>query len=169
MPDDFSQDLRDLAAGHAPAATIGSADRSFPWSAVLLVLAAIGLWALLMPPIARLIVRRSRRRPPAERVVAGWRRATAAMALLGARRRPNETPVEHATRAWKSTGIDEKSLRDLADRATVATYASDHVTAGDADAAVLLASRIGRLVERRAPFAVRVVARLDPRRAAVLG
>ncbi|HEY5875738.1 MAG TPA: transglutaminaseTgpA domain-containing protein [Ilumatobacteraceae bacterium] len=159
-----------VASGEdAPAATIGSADRSFPWSAVLLVLAAIGLWALLMPPIARLIVRRSRRRPPAERVVAGWRRATAAVALLGARRRPNETPVEHATRAWKSTGIDEKSLRDLADRATVATYASDHVTAGDADAAVLLASRIGRLVEHRAPFAVRVLARLDPRRAAVLG
>ena len=38
-----------------------------------------------------------------------------------------------------------------------------------ADAAVLLASRIGRLVEHRAPLAVRVLARLDPRRAAVLG
>ncbi|MGD9702086.1 MAG: DUF3488 and DUF4129 domain-containing transglutaminase family protein [Acidimicrobiia bacterium] len=153
----------------APTETVAAPGRSFPWFAVVLVLAAVAVWAVLMPPIARFVTRRGRRRSPAEQVVAGWRRATAALALIGARRRPSETPTEHAVRAWKMTGIDEKSLQDLAHSATLAAYASDHVAESDADTAVLLASRIGRLVEHRAPFSVKLLARLDPRRAAVLG
>jgi transglutaminase-like putative cysteine protease len=149
----------------------GSAGTSMPWRGILVVLGVLALWTLLMPPIARAAARWSARRlaSPADEVVAGWRRATIALGLVGARRRLSETPSEHAARAWRMTGIDEKSLRDLARRATVATYAADHVDAQDAATATALARRIGRLVLRRAPRGVRLLARLDPRRAAVLG
>lgn len=167
-PGEGATGVPDLGGG-APPPTDTSGGAGVPWRPILTVVGALALWALVMPPLVRVVARRRAGSTPAERVAAGWQRATTAVGVVGADRRPNETPLEHAARAWRMTGIDEKSLHDLAEQATVATYASDRVGEADAAAALQLASRIGRLAHDRAPWEVRLRARFDPRLAAALG
>lgn len=156
--------------GEAPLPVAAPADDGgLPWQPVAIGLGAVVVWAIVMPPVARRMSRRRAAATPADQVVAGWQRATIAIGVLGAARRPNETPLEHAARAWRMTGVDEKSLHDLAEQATVATYASGKVGADDADTAIRLASRIGRLAHDRSSWATRLRARFDPRLAAALG
>ena len=156
--------------GDEAAPTGGGGDGAgAPWALLLVVLGVPLLWAIAMPPLARLVARRRIGSSPAEQIVAGWRRATTAIGLIGAARRPNETPLEHAARAWRMTGIDEKSLHDLAQQATIATYASDRIGPDDVAVATRLASRIGRLAHDRSAWPTRLRARFDPRLAAALG
>ena len=119
----------EVAGGAVPALPAGSTATTKgrgTAGTVMLVLAAVLLlglaWMLLMPPIARRLHRTRHHRSPAEAVVDDWHQATAALGAVGAPERAHETPSEHATRAWRIVGIDERALDELAAQATAAAY-----------------------------------------------
>ena len=63
---------------------------------VLLVLAALGLWAVLMPIVVRRVTRPGR--TPTDQVIAAWHGTVGALQLAGASAPAGATPVEYARR-----------------------------------------------------------------------
>ena len=133
-----------------------------------IVLAAIGLWLLVMPPIARAIRRRRIGSRPTDRISAAWASAATALELVDAGRRPDETPTEHAERAWRYTGVDSQLLFGLANQVTLATYSTNEPTDAAADDAEAVAQRISQIAKRRAGWRRRLGLRWNPVRAARL-
>jgi transglutaminase-like putative cysteine protease len=134
---------------------------------VMAALALVGTWALVMPPLVQWVVRRRRRRP-AERVVGAWNAAATALGLVGAARRPSDTPIEHANRAARLTGFDPVTLRELAIGATTAVYSPRSVDASTASRCERLRRYVVTNAREFTPWSARVQARLDPRMAARL-
>lgn len=123
---------------------------------------ALGAWILLMPFAVGLIAR-ARRRTPAERVAALWQRARRDLADAGAPSSPALTPVQFAREAELTTGVDHRSLRDLARRVTTAVYAPGEVTHDDADRVARLADDLRAMARPGVPARTRWRNLLDPR------
>jgi hypothetical protein len=132
------------------------------------VLVILAVWGFGLPVAAGAWRRRRQGHTPADRVTGAWSDATLALALVGAPRRPAETPLEHAARAWKLTGIDRTSLTDLAGAATRAVYAVSTVDDAVASNAERLRHEIAARARDRATWKTRMRARLDPRVAGTL-
>ncbi len=154
------------ALGQLPAnATATDQGRNAAVTFVLVLAAVILLglaWMLLMPPIARRVHRSRHHRSPAESVVDDWQQATAALGAVGAPRRPHETPGEHATRAWRLIGIDERALDELAAQATAAAYrpeVPDHM----AERSSVLRSQIVKMLRNQMTWKTKFRAHVDPR------
>jgi hypothetical protein len=135
--------------------------------AFLIVLGAFAAWIYVLPRIAHAIQSRRRGRSATERIEHNWRRAARSLGLIGLAMRPGETPLEHATRIERKTGIDRHTLRALALAATAAIYG--HI-GDDASAArsAELASEVIASVRRRMPLTRRLLVLADPRRADLL-
>ena len=95
-------------------------------------------------------------------MVDDWQQATAALGAVGAPRRPHETPGEHATRAWRLIGIDERALDELAAQATAAAYrpeVPDHM----AERSSVLRSQIVKMLRNQMTWKTKFRAHVDPR------
>jgi hypothetical protein len=134
---------------------------------VLVALLAVGLWVLLMPPLVRSAVRWRRRRPE-DRVLGAWRAAATALGAIGAGRRPGDTPLEHAKRAARLTGLDPASLAELAGYATRTVYSTNEAGPRVATRAEELRRYVVSATRDLTPWQARWRARLDPRRVARL-
>jgi len=141
-----------------------------PWRAIAIALgAAAALVALDAAVIALWRRARSRRHRLGHPVRGAWRDAVAALALAGTPPTPVETDAEFAARAAPDLGDDGDALRDLAARATEATWSppeAEPATAGGVEADAL-ASRISRRARRDLGWRRRLLAALDPRTLAV--
>lgn len=126
-----------LPIGQDPTATTNSVpDPAVPepgnsppwWSRLPAVLGILGsLLGLWIAGIAALGHRRRRRRraraiDAADQVLVAWDETGEALARIGARRRPSETPMEYAQRVVASAVVETTGLIDLAMLATAAGY-----------------------------------------------
>jgi hypothetical protein len=105
---------------------------------------------------------------PAERVLHAWTDASEILSLRGARRRPDETPLEHAARIPALLGIDHEALERLAELATAALYSAEMI--GDEQAAECDALRLhlARALMAQAPWRTRIRIRITPKLAAAI-
>lgn len=142
----------------------GRGDSSGATAAVLLLAAtmALVLWITLAPRALSWWVRR-RQRSTRERVTVAWRRACHALRLAGAPAVAGATPMEYADISEQSTGVDHRTIRELAVTVTRATYAPGEVTEGTASRSETLSSEIDIMCRQRTPLAVRARALVDPR------
>ncbi|MGC1511760.1 MAG: DUF3488 and transglutaminase-like domain-containing protein [Acidimicrobiales bacterium] len=98
------------------------------WSRLPAVLGIVGsLLGLWIAGIAGLGHRRRRRRrahaiDAADQVLVAWDETGEALARIGAKRRPSETPMEYAQRVVASAVVETTGLMDLAMLATAAGY-----------------------------------------------
>ncbi len=129
---------------------------------VLAILVGLALWMVAMPSVVR-ARRAARVASSSDRVIASWRDASTAMAFAGAPRRSDETPVEHAERAWRMTGVERTTVRRLAELTTVAAYGPHDPTDDAAEESARLAAELTQSVYRRSTFVDRIRRRLDPR------
>lgn len=129
---------------------------------VLALLGGLALWMLLMPSVVR-AVRTGRVTTPGDKILASWHEATTALAFAGAPRRPDETPVEHAERAWRMTGVERAAVRRLAELTTVAAYGPSEPSEEFAEEGARITAELTQSVYRRSSFLDRVRRRLDPR------
>ena len=108
---------------------------------------------------------------PADVVLHLWSDATTLLGLVGITRRPDETPLEHATRARTATGtagINHDELDRLALLATRALYARETMGLAEVEDATTVIRGIGASLVALTPRAVRWRIRLDPRLASRL-
>jgi transglutaminase-like putative cysteine protease len=140
------------------------------WLLVLLILGVLGaavyVWLRVLPDALRRRRQRLVGDEPADRVLHAWGDTTVLLAVVGAGRRPDETPLEHAerTRSVVSTfGIDHDALEQLAHTATRALYARESIDPARATECLHIAAAVGRALITNAPAKVRVRMWLDPR------
>jgi transglutaminase-like putative cysteine protease len=131
----------------------------------LLVLA--GAWAFALPRLVRARSRRRAAETAPGRIRQSWERAVHALDLLDLAPDLGETPIEHARRVEKMTGMDRRMLRELAAAATAAIYGDvgDDVTSLRCE---LHSANIVGAVRDRLTTTNRFLAYIDPRRASVL-
>lgn len=135
---------------------------------VILGIIALGAaWVLLLPRLLR--ARAARRNPtsPTRQIQRSWERAADALGLIGLSPAVGETPMEHSRRVERMTGIDRRTLRELAVDATAAIYGNVGNEQTAARCALLSANIVGA-VRERLNTAGKVAAWFDPRRAALL-
>ena len=153
--------------GVEPPTSSGESGMTTSTKVIFLVLIGVGLWALLLPRVMRKIVWRHPPSSPIEQIERSWASAARALGVLNLAPEMGETPLEHAHRAERMTGLDRRTLRELALCATAAKYG--HV--GDKQTAArcaLLASTIVSGVKQRLNGSERFAARFNPRRAGQL-
>jgi len=145
------------------------------WLLLLLIAAALGGavygWLRVLPDALRKRRLRLGGDEPADRVLHAWQDATVLLGVLGVPRRPDETPLEHATRtrtAVSTFGLDHDALEHLANNATRALYARESVDPARATDCLQISAALGRAVMAHAPTKVKLRIRLDPRLAATL-
>lgn len=170
------------ASGPSGAGTTGPSDSlpddgdsgssTGPWLLVALIalgIAAIGYgWLLAVP---RLVQARRRHREgdgPAERVLHAWTDASEILSLRGARRRPDETPLEHAARIPALLGIDHDALERLAQLATAALYSAEMIDEEQAAESDALRLHIAHALMAQTPWRTRIRIRVTPKLAAAI-
>ncbi|MCU4183702.1 DUF3488 and transglutaminase-like domain-containing protein [Acidiferrimicrobium sp. IK] len=130
---------------------------------------AVAAWMGVNALGRRLRWRRRRRASGADRVLAAWAEACELLAWWGCRRRADETPVEFARRAGRQLRpvLGDHSalarLRDLAGRASAASYSVAEPGAEAVDAAVEDERVVQELLELAAPRSRHIERLLDPR------
>ena len=103
----------------------------------------------------------------AEDIRRSWQRSTQALALLGVALYPTETPLEHANRAGRVSGVDGRILHELANQCTAAVYGG----IGDDDKATRcaeLSAEVVQAVKERLGTRERMMAAFNPRLASLL-
>jgi transglutaminase-like putative cysteine protease len=140
-----------------------------PWLIIMLGIAALTglLWALALPVVLRRLRTVHRPPSPAEDIRRSWQRSAQALGMLGFAPRPDETPIEHASRAEKGTGIDGRTLSELANRCTAAVYGG----LGDEEKArrcAELSTEVVQAVKELLSTRERMISMFDPRRARLL-
>jgi len=141
---------------------------SSTWLYVLAAIAAAAvLWILLMPRMLALLRARRHHKSPLDSIEGAWQRSANALTLLGLGPTSGETPLEHARRAERMSGIDHRTLRELALCATAARYGSigNEVAAERCEQ---LSDDVVAAVKSRLPMQIRLATLLDPRRAGLL-
>ena len=136
------------------------------WIVALVVLLAL-VWIVLLPRVLAALAVRRRSTDAVERIEAAWRHSAQALSVIGLEPKLGETPLEHARRAERLSGIDHRTLRELAVCATAAIYGG----VGDNSAAIRceqLAHEVVAAVKLRMNPVEKVVTRVDPRRAKLL-
>ncbi|MCE9622145.1 MAG: DUF3488 and transglutaminase-like domain-containing protein [Actinomycetia bacterium] len=151
-----------IAAGGS--ATRGGSDNStsaIPF--VLLTLIALaGVWMAFAPRVVRARAARHAH-SPSERVISAWHRSLGSLSLAGAPHPAGATPLEYATVAERSTGIDHHVLREMATHVTRAVYSRGAITEQAAVRCETLSREIANICRDRTPVSLRLKALFDPR------
>lgn len=142
--------------------TAGGSGSSTAGLVFLAVVAAVLLWMLITPRVVRALARRGHR-SPRDRVIAAWQRAMGTMSIAGAPAIGGATPLEYVHVAEVATGVDHRTLRELAVQVTRAVYAPREVDESTASRCEILSAEIDAICRERVPTAVRVRALFDPR------
>jgi hypothetical protein len=129
---------------------------------ILAIVALLIGWIVAAP---RLIARFGRRKihNDTDRVVAAWHRSCNALMLAGAPPIGGETPLEYAVTAERSTGVDHRTIGELALRVTRAVYAEWPVTDSDAHRCERLSEEVSEMARDRLDWKLRMRLALDPR------
>ena len=120
------------------------------------------MWLLFMPVMVRTFGRR-KLSSASEQIARSWSDSARWLAVAGAPRRIDETPIEHAERAWRTVGVGRDEVRELAARTTEATFRPDAPTADIVSRCGELSRTIARTIRRRLGWKERFLARLNPR------
>lgn len=148
-----------------PVATSGSGGTSGGGTVALVVFGAVVLfvlWVLLAPRAIAALTRRGQRNPR-DRVVTAWHRACHSLALAGAPPVSGATPLEYADTAEVATGVDHRTLRELAVQVTRAVYAPTSVDDVVATRCETLEAEVDAMCRTRTPLIVRMRCMVDPR------
>jgi transglutaminase-like putative cysteine protease len=145
------------------AGTSGGGSGSSTMAVVLIGgLLLLVLWVLLAPRFLAMLVRRGHR-SPRDRVVVAWHRACHSLALAGAPGVSGSTPLEYADVAELATGVDHRTLRELAVQVTRAIYAPAGVDDVVATRCETLEAEVDAMCRTRTPLKLRLRAMIDPR------
>lgn len=142
----------------------GSADKSTsPIPFVLLGIAALlAAWIVFAPRVVR--TRAAHNAQTArERVISAWHRSLGSLLLAGAPNPAGATPLEYATVAERSTGVDHHVLREMATHVTRAVYSRGDITEQAAVRCETLSREVSNICRDRTPTALRLKALVDPR------
>lgn len=151
-----------IGGGSVGSGTSGGRGSSTGGLVFLAFLAAVVLWMLITPRIVRALARRGHR-SPRDRVIAAWQRAVGTMSLAGAPAVGGATPLEYVHSAEVATGVDHRTLRELAVQVTRAVYAPRDVDEHTASRCEMLSAEVDATCRDRVPTSVRVRALFDPR------
>ena len=129
---------------------------------VLSLIALLAVWITAAPRlIARWVART--RRSTNERVMKSWQRACNALTLAGAPLPGGSTPLEYAELSEQATGVDHRTIRELAMHVTRAVYSPASVTESTASRSETLGSEIDVMCRQRTPWTLRLRGFIDPR------
>jgi transglutaminase-like putative cysteine protease len=124
------------------------------------LLAALGLWALLMP---RAVATRIAHGDPEAQVAQMWRSLVATASLVGVDGLDSKTAIEQARLLADATNIDRGDTLELARAATVAVYSPHGLTDLRLTRSREVSTHLVRAVRNLLPFHRRLLAHLDPR------
>jgi transglutaminase-like putative cysteine protease len=147
-------------SGPTPTATGGG---GAPVGTIALVVLVLGtLYVAFMPRAMKAVRTRRRRGTAVEQIVHNWQSCADALATIGLGPHTGETPLEHATRVERASGIDGRALHDLAYAATAAAYGrlGDESMARRTRA---LSVTVVQAVRQRVEVRTLIAARFDPR------
>ena len=130
--------------------------------ALLGIAAALLAWIVFAPRVVRARAARHAHNP-AERVISAWHRSLGALLLAGAPNPAGATPLEYATVAERSTGIDHHVLREIATHVTRAVYSRGAITEQAAVRCETLCHEVANVCRDRTPTSLRLKALIDPR------
>lgn len=136
-----------------------------PLTVVALLAAALAAWMVLMPVVVRLRVHH-RSGSTADRVAAAWHRACESLQLVGSPPVRGATPLEYARVAEAATGVDHRTIAEIARCVTRVVYAPDTVGEAMAVRCEQLRDEIGERCHERLGLRMLLLSRLDPRIAA---
>ncbi len=149
-----------------PVASSGSGRSDNSTSAIPFALLAIGAllgaWIVFAPRVVRARAAHHAHNP-AERVISAWHRSLGSLLLAGAPNPAGATPLEYATVAERSTGIDHHALREMATHVTRAVYSRGEITEQAAVRCETLSREVGDVCRDRTPTSLRLKALIDPR------
>jgi len=140
----------------------GGSSSAVPGLALFGAALVLLMWVVAAPRVMSWWARR-RKRSTHERVAVAWRQACHALRLAGAPAVAGATPLEYAEIAEQATGVDHRTIRELAVNVTRAIYAPGEVTEGVATRSETLGSEIDIMCRTRTPLALRARAMFDPR------
>ena len=148
----------------ATSSSSGRSDNSTPAIpfALLGIAAALLAWIVFAPRVVRARAARHAHNP-AERVISAWHRSLGALLLAGAPNPAGATPLEYATVAERSTGIDHHELREIATHVTRAVYSRGAITEQAAVRCEMLCYEVASVCRDRTPTSLRLKALIDPR------
>ncbi|MEQ1704176.1 MAG: DUF4129 domain-containing protein, partial [Ilumatobacteraceae bacterium] len=129
---------------------------------VAVLFAALLAWVVFVP---RLVRSRAHRHAhtPRERVISAWQRTVGVLSLAGAPEVGGATPLEYAHLAEAATGIDHRTLREIAVHVTRAVYSTRDIDEAAAQRCELLTKELDAACQERVPTSVRLRALVDPR------
>ena len=129
---------------------------------LLAMIALLGAWIVFAPRVVRARAIRHAHNP-AERVISAWHRSLGSLLLAGAPNPGGATPLEYATVAERTTGIDHHVLREMATHVTRAVYSRGAITEQAAVRCETLSREVTNVCRDRTPTALRLKALVDPR------
>ena len=129
---------------------------------LLAMTSALLAWIVFAPRVVRARGARHAHNP-AERVISAWHRSLGALLLAGAPNPAGATPLEYATVAERSTGIDHHLLREMATHVTRAVYSRGAITEQAAVRCETLSREVAGVCRDRTPTSLRLKALIDPR------
>jgi len=130
---------------------------------LLLALAALlAAWIVFAPRVVRARSAHGAH-SAADRVISAWHRSLGSLLLAGAPTPGGSTPLEYATVAERSTGIDHHVLREMATHVTRAVYSQGSITEQAAVRCETLSREVGDVCRDRTPIVLRLKALVDPR------
>ena len=97
-----------------------------------------------------------------------WSLACVALRAVGFEDRPDETPVQQASRSAEAAGWGQHAIAELAQTATKAVYSPTPLSPSEIAHVDDVYHAIATAIRQRASVAVRVRVRLDPRLAIAL-
>lgn len=126
-----------------------------------LVIALLG-WVVLAPRVVRSAAHRHAH-TPRERVISAWQRSLGVLSLAGAPEVGGATPLEYASLAEAATGVDHRTLREIAVHVTRAVYSTREIDEAAAQRCEVLTKELDAACQERVSMGVRVRALFDPR------
>lgn len=131
--------------------------------AIIVGLAVLAvLWMVVTPRVVRAVVHRHDD-TSTDKVASAWRHSLGVLTLAGAPAVRGRTPLEYAEVAHDSTGVDRRTIAELARLLTASVYSStptDDITVARCQ---LLAHEIAVQCRDRVPARTRLRALVDPR------
>jgi hypothetical protein len=130
---------------------------------ILVGLAALAVvWMVVTPRVVRAVVHRHDD-TSTDKVASAWRHSLGVLALAGAPAVGGRTPIEYALAAHNATGVDRRTIAELARLLTASIYSSTTTDDTTVARCQVLAHQIDVQCRERIPAPTRARALFDPR------